>query len=221
MEIKIYTLTDPKSKHIRYVGMTSQTLNRRLSRHVTDLIKKKTHKDCWIFGLKQKNLSPIIEVIDIVNEDKWQFWEQHYISLFKSWGFNLVNHTFGGEGVFGLKPWNKGLKGSVKPNKTSIKMGQRLSPKTEFKKGQRLSPETEFKKNTIPWNIGLEWSDLVKEKMSRAKLGKKSKKRILNDSQIVEIRNLKNNYKNSELAIMFNIKKSLIDTVLYSKTYYK
>ena len=41
-----------------------------------------------------------MEVIDEVNLEMWEFWEQYYISLFKSWGFNLVNSTDGGGGSY-------------------------------------------------------------------------------------------------------------------------
>lgn len=33
----------------------------------------------------------------------------------------------------GMTPWNKGLKGVIKPNSGSFKKGERISPKTEFK----------------------------------------------------------------------------------------
>jgi len=217
---KIYTLTDPTTNIIRYVGMTSQTLKRRLSKHIIDSNRKKTHKDCWIFGLRQKNLLPIIDVIDIVDENEWQFWEQHYISLFKSWNFNLVNLTIGGEGVIGNIPWNKGLKGCIQPNKTSIKKGQNLSPLTQIKKGQRLSPNTEFKKGQKSWNEGISWSDDMKKKMSNSKRGKKSKCRKLNDIQVIEIRNLKKFHTKKELAKLYCVNVFVIDKVLYSKKSY-
>ena len=41
---------------------------------------------------------PILEIIDIVPGENWTFWERWWISLFKSWGFNLVNIGIGGEG---------------------------------------------------------------------------------------------------------------------------
>lgn len=39
-----------------------------------------------------------MEILDTVNVCDWQFWEIHYISLMKSFGFNLTNHTNGGGG---------------------------------------------------------------------------------------------------------------------------
>ncbi len=39
-----------------------------------------------------------IEIIDEVSEIEWMFWEKFYISLFKSWGFDLKNKNNGGGG---------------------------------------------------------------------------------------------------------------------------
>jgi hypothetical protein len=37
-------------------------------------------------------------LLDTVPNEHWKFWEQHYISLFKSWGFKLTNKNNGGGG---------------------------------------------------------------------------------------------------------------------------
>jgi hypothetical protein len=47
---------------------------------------------------RMNNKSIYLEIIDKVNNDKWKFWEQHYISLFKSWEFELENKNNGGGG---------------------------------------------------------------------------------------------------------------------------
>jgi predicted GIY-YIG superfamily endonuclease len=36
-------------------------------------------------------------IIDTVPTKEWQFWEKHYISLYKSWGLNLLNTHVGGK----------------------------------------------------------------------------------------------------------------------------
>jgi len=46
----------------------------------------------------KKYLHSILEIIDEVNEEDYIFWESHYISLFKSWGFILENKNNGGGG---------------------------------------------------------------------------------------------------------------------------
>lgn len=40
-----------------------------------------------------------LEILDEVNIDNWRFWEAHYISLFRSWGFKLTNQNNGGGGL--------------------------------------------------------------------------------------------------------------------------
>ena len=75
-----------------------------------------------------------------------------------------IPHNKGIKGVMVI--WNKGTKGIMKPNKTSIK------------KGTRLSPATEFKQNDIPWNKGMPVSAETKEKLSIALKGRSSWNRI-------------------------------------------
>lgn len=95
--IKIYTLEDEYG-YIKYVGKTNRKLlSSRLSEHICN---SKTHNDkksCWIKSLLKVNKKPIINLLDEVSVSEWQFWEQHYISLMKSYGFILKNHTIGGD----------------------------------------------------------------------------------------------------------------------------
>lgn len=57
-----------------------------------------------------------MEIIDIVEDDGWQFWETYWIQQLKVWNFRLVNITNGGDGLHngnntsyssGHIPWNK------------------------------------------------------------------------------------------------------------------
>lgn len=91
----IYTLQHPETNEIRYIGKT-KNLKKRLREHLNE--STNTYKGCWIKHLKNNNLLPIIEVLDIVPEKEWQFWECFYISLFRGWDFRLTNIGTGGEG---------------------------------------------------------------------------------------------------------------------------
>jgi len=91
----IYILLDPRNDQVRYVGKTI-TPKKRFTRHKNE--KKLHHRGCWIRQLRREKLIPIMEIIDITPETEWKFWESHYISLYKSWGFKLTNETNGGEG---------------------------------------------------------------------------------------------------------------------------
>ena len=94
----IYILIDPVTQQVRYIGKTNN-LKTRLREHCSSsCLVKRTHKNNWIKSLLNKGLKPLIETIDEINESEWQFWERHYISLYKSWEFNLTNSNEGGFG---------------------------------------------------------------------------------------------------------------------------
>jgi hypothetical protein len=99
--IKIYTLSEPETGEVRYIGKTKHELASRLYQHIHE--KTKCHRYYWIQKLIKSNKRPVIELVDLVPGNNWQFWERFYISLFKSWGFNLCNNTEGGEGIDGYK----------------------------------------------------------------------------------------------------------------------
>ena len=93
----IYTLSDPITNQVRYVGKANN-VSQRYKAHLNRARKHQTHKWNWIQSLKKKGLKPIIDVIDIVDIEDWIFWETYWISQMKQWGFNLVNYTDGGDG---------------------------------------------------------------------------------------------------------------------------
>lgn len=92
----IYTLSDKSG--IRYIGKTNN-LKMRLKNHIVEAHSKtkNNHRINWLKSLVEKNEKPIIEILDIVPDNNWMFWEIYWISQLKSWGFLLVNGTLGGE----------------------------------------------------------------------------------------------------------------------------
>lgn len=108
----IYILIDPITNKVRYVGKANN-ITQRYRAHLNRARKHQIHKKNWIEQLKKEGLKPIIEIIDIVPIDNWIFWEKYWISQFKTWGFDLINYTNGGDGcTFG--------------NQTSFKKGHKL-----------------------------------------------------------------------------------------------
>lgn len=91
----IYELVDPITMTTRYIGKTNN-MQVRFSKHLYSAKSNKTHVASWIRGLLIKNKTPIMHIVDVVLEQEWEFWEKHYISLYRSWGFDLVNLTDGG-----------------------------------------------------------------------------------------------------------------------------
>jgi len=96
----IYTLEDPITGKIHYIGVTVRDLKKRFYDHCSNYyLKKYNHKTAtWIKSLKKQNLKPIIKSLVEVNNDVRYAEEIFYIELFKSWGFDLKNHTIGGSG---------------------------------------------------------------------------------------------------------------------------
>ena len=55
------------------------------------------------FNTHKRQFNCEILILDEVDDSKWKFWEKHYISLFKSWGFKLENKNNGGGGIRNFK----------------------------------------------------------------------------------------------------------------------
>ena len=153
MTTQIYTLTDPTTKQVRYVGKSNNPIKRFYKHYKYN--ETKTHKNNWINKLIKEGKKPILEIIDIVPINEWIFWETYWISQFKTWGFKLVNSTDGGDGcTFG--------------NQTSFKKGQ-VPPN----KGKELSEEA--KENLRILNLGKKQSNETKEKRNKKLKGRKVK----------------------------------------------
>jgi len=114
----IYILIDPRDNKVRYVGKANN-IKERLRSHLNPARKHQIHKKNWINSLKKEKLKPIIEIIDEVPKNNWQFWETYWISQFKNWGFDLINYTEGGDGC-------------TFANQTSFKKGQGAKPIVGF-----------------------------------------------------------------------------------------
>lgn len=97
METFIYTLSDPISGEIKYVGKSINPED-RYRKHISEAKNSKhnNHKINWLKSLSNKNLKPTLCIIDEIIGD-WVWLEEYWISQFKTWGFNLVNSTDGGE----------------------------------------------------------------------------------------------------------------------------
>lgn len=93
----IYTLKDPITNEIRYIGKSDKPES-RLIEHIKKSKYTKTYKNNWIISLLKKDLKPILEILDIVDSNNWGFWEKYWISQFRTWGFNLTNISEGGDG---------------------------------------------------------------------------------------------------------------------------
>lgn len=89
MQIRIYALINPIIGDVFYVGATSDKLYTRLSGHLS--CKYNSRKYALISKIKDRGLRPEILLLDTVDHNEAGFFEQFYMDLFRSFGFNLLN----------------------------------------------------------------------------------------------------------------------------------
>jgi len=164
--IYIYSLSDPRTNAIRYIGKTINPKHRKHS-HNNKARDKGTYKRNWINQLQSLGLRPVFEILDVV-EDDWQFWESYWIFQCKSWGFRLTNSTIGGEGLntannttfkSGLIPWNAGTGHKSVCSVCNIEFASSPANQRKFCSRKcsilgKSKSSTVFSKGIVPWNLG-------------------------------------------------------------------
>jgi group I intron endonuclease len=103
MKALIYSLSDPNTHELRYVGKTRRTLECRLREHVNLARKgsKQRHIVSWMRSLRS---SPLINLLCEVEDENADEREIAYIALFRIRGYRLVNASDGGGGPRGYRP---------------------------------------------------------------------------------------------------------------------
>lgn len=97
---RIYSLSDPRSGELRYIGKTILSLQRRLSAHVIASKQPRTYVAKWVKSLVTQGFIPVIAEIESVRNG-WQEAEQRWIKHFQDSGARLTNISIGGEGCSG------------------------------------------------------------------------------------------------------------------------
>ncbi len=193
----IYSLNDPTTNEVRYIGKTVD-LKVRLKAHLKDK-RERTHKTNWIERLESKDLKPRMEVLAYIHDDsRANEWERWYIKTGKELGWRLTNSTDGGE--LGSKPTEevkKKMSLAHKGKKLSLlhrqcqskgKMGNKNTLGHELSESHKKKIGEANKGKKLGWKP----SEKTRKKMSLAKLGKKlsiEHKRRLSESQKLRWRN--------------------------------
>lgn len=172
---KIYTLADPIDGLIRYVGKADYPV-RRLAKHVYESHKIASHKDRWIQSVLKSGRRPVYEILEVVPESEWISAEIYWISQLRAWGFDLVNGTHGGDGVFHTA--------EVREKIRKANIGKRHSEASRERMrlnnlGKKLSAESKEKmsaklRGRLPWCTG---KKLTPEHVENIRLGNIGKKK--------------------------------------------
>src|SRR6478609_5586382 len=92
MRVHIYILIDPITLKIRYIGRTTNSLNKRLIGHLSKSKKGKTHKDYWLQKLMREGYIPIIKLYKTITGWKESHkYEQKLINKAINFGWDLTN----------------------------------------------------------------------------------------------------------------------------------
>ncbi len=187
---KVYSLVDPITNYIRYIGYTSYSLEKRLEEHIT--IDCRYYKGNWIKGLLKQGQRPIIKQIEETTDISIaKSREIYYIGF---WGREdlkrglLTNLTDGGTGGRGGKR-SKEFKENIREQRIGTKnpfYGKKHSEETKKRiavtssgvnngfYGKKHTEETVERikikcRTLIPWNKGIPMTQEQKEKISNTK----------------------------------------------------
>jgi len=166
-EWKLYTLSEPETGEVRYVGVTHESLSTRLSVHIYKSKKENNHRATWIRSLLKRGLRPVILQVMSGAGPSWKEAEIALIAHHRSIGTRLVNATDGGEGTLGFSP--------------SPEQRRKISENTiKHHKGRKYPPEvrarmSEAQKRRKPRTTPMPpRSKETLERMSAAQRGKKA-----------------------------------------------
>lgn len=142
MNVLIYTLSDPRTGEVRYVGKTCKTLAQRLANHIYDAPRIPSHRGNWIIQLSRLDLRPSIALIDIIedsDDNDWQAREVYWIAHYRRIGARLTNLDSGGRRGKCMTPESKekcriASTGRKHSAETREKMGKIF-------KGRKMLPE--------------------------------------------------------------------------------
>lgn len=122
----IYSLIDPRSGFVRYVGKAKNP-KRRYAGHLTPgQLSKSHHRANWIKDMLNFGVKPLMEILEVCPVSEWKATEIKWIAHFRSIpGYpDLTNSTDGGEGIEGF----------ILSEEQRIKLSERS-------KGRKHSPE--------------------------------------------------------------------------------
>ncbi len=166
----IYTLSDPRSAAVRYVGVSHTELV-RFHRHIAEARRGlKSHRHDWIRSLLSAGMTPAYSIVEAGEGPGWASAEIKWIAYYRESGCDLTNLTAGGEGNKGYIPNRE-----TRERMAAAKRGRPRTAETRekigiFFRGRKLSAEHVAK---VAAKVrGHVVSSEARAKISKAKLGK-------------------------------------------------
>jgi hypothetical protein len=122
----VYSLLEPLTHEVRYIGCTKGSLSQRLSTHISRAKQGLTNVSCfdWIRELSEQGLRPkILLESEHLDSDAAYAEETRLIDMYRSKGARILNKASGGPGC----------SGAIRSAETRLKMGlaKKDIPKTQ------------------------------------------------------------------------------------------
>lgn len=171
MNFLLYGLLDPRSKNLRYLGITSRSLAQRFSEHLYPRHMDKTYRANWIHQLRALNMQPIpVPLAEFSNRQDACDAEIWWAAKSKAAGLPMVNTAPGGD--------------------IPHMLGRKHTPETRAKIQRALNrPETRKKLSLV--SKGKQkgpLSPIIREKISRALRGKPKPLEVVENLRRMNIR---------------------------------
>lgn len=145
---KIYTLLDPRTGAIRYVGRTVQLLQNRLQQHIWKSEKEQHARAKWIQELARENLRPEIHLVAEVPVEYAVAHEKQWTRDLLNQGVDLLNDGIGRGGCNHPKrkiewtPELDALLGKIADSRIAEMLG--VTRKSVVYRRQKLNREASF-----------------------------------------------------------------------------
>ena len=165
--IAIYTILDPRSEEVRYVGRTKNP-NRRIREHLSDPCSEGLRR--WFSELSGLGLKPIMRIIEWCQISEWMERESFWIASYRKTNTMLLNVCSSGGG-----PTDSDYSADVRAKMRAAQLGKRPSPETRAKmsaagRGRKYSEEMLQKRR------GKKRTEEQKQRMSKAQRGNTKKR---------------------------------------------
>lgn len=153
----IYGLVDPRSLCVRYIGKTWLGSRRPQAHKYKSVLKKdRTRRAAWVKSLLALGLDYKVVELELCSYDQTTALEVWWISYGRALGWDLTNHTDGGEGMLGHVPTSETRRKISVAHADRVFTEQHRARISEAKKGV---PKTEEHKAKLSAAAHKQWED--------------------------------------------------------------
>ena len=194
----IYSLSDPITNEIRYIGQTND-IKRRYNGHLSSSINKNnkqynTHKCSWIRKLLTNNLTPIISIVETVNTlEESNIRENFYIEKLTNEGAKLTNSYCSDVTEFSIETRDK-MSLAKKGKKLEEIVGEEKAAELKIYYSKKTKENNPNKSNNplIKEKISVTLKEFFKDKNNHWAYGKEMSEDMCNNLRKSHLNNPKN-----------------------------